>query len=255
MFSIFNRKRQYTDLSWMQVDMHSHILPGLDDGCREIGESLTLLQGLQEMGLSQFYFTPHIFRELYPNSPASIAPAFDLLRSAAGFSTKLDFAAEYMIDSSFDHLLADTSVELLTLPGKHILIEMSYIEESKQIEKTVFELQVAGYKPILAHPERYVFYHQQPERIKHLRDIGCLLQVNLLSVYGYYGLREKRMARCLMDKGWVDLVGTDVHHERHVKAIQHGLQKEDISIHFKKCNIQNQSLFGINDRLRIMNHN
>jgi len=254
MLSIFNRKRQYTDLSWMQVDMHSHILPGLDDGCRELPESLLLLERLEEMGLSQFYFTPHIFRELYPNSPASIAPAFEQLQSAVNPIAKIGYAAEYMIDSSFDQLLADTSTELLTLPGKHILIEMSYIEESKQIEKTVFELQVAGYKPILAHPERYVFYHRYPERIKYLRDIGCLLQVNLLSIYGYYGVSEKRIARQLMEYGWVDLVGTDVHHERHVKAIQHGLKKEDISIYFKKCNIQNQSLFGTNERLRVMNH-
>ncbi|TJZ59875.1 histidinol phosphatase [Sphingobacterium olei] len=243
MFSIFNRKRQHTDLSWIQVDMHSHILPSIDDGCRELSESLILLDRLHAVGLTQFYFTPHIFRELYPNTPATIASAFEQVQTASTSTVKVGYAAEYMVDTAFEQLLLDPEVELLTLPGKYILIEMSYMQESKQIEKTVFDLQVLGYRPILAHPERYIFYHQQPERIKHLRDIGCLLQVNLLSVYGYYGLNEKRMARYLMDKGWIDLIGTDVHHERHVKAIEYGIKKEDISDYFKKCKIQNQSLF------------
>ncbi|MBE8719318.1 tyrosine-protein phosphatase [Sphingobacterium pedocola] len=246
MFSIFNRTRQYTDLRWIQVDMHSHILPGLDDGCQELAQSLMLLDRLHAVGLSEFHFTPHIFRELYPNSPATIAPAFEQVQSARSAAIKVGYAAEYMVDSAFDQLLLDPDVELLTLPGKHILIEMSYMQESKQIEKTVFDLQIAGYKPILAHPERYIFYHQQPERIKHLRDMGCLLQVNLLSVYGYYGLNEKRMAKYLIDKGWIDLIGTDVHHERHVRAIEQGLKKEDISTYFKKCNIQNERLFSNN---------
>jgi protein-tyrosine phosphatase len=244
MFSIFNRKRQHTDLSWIQVDMHSHILPGIDDGCGELSESLILLDRLHAVGLTQFYFTPHIFRELYPNTPATIAPAFEQVQTARSLGIKVGYAAEYMVDTAFDQLLLDPQVELLTLPGKYILIEMSYMQESKQIEKTVFDLQILGYKPILAHPERYIFYHQQPERIKHLRDIGCLLQVNLLSVYGYYGAPEKRMARYLIDKGWIDLIGTDVHHERHVRAIEHGIQKEDISVYFKKCNIQNERLFS-----------
>lgn len=244
MLSLFNRKRQHTDLSWIQVDMHSHIIPGIDDGCKDVAESLVLLERLHAMGLTQFYFTPHIFRDMYPNTSATIASAFEQVQTACTSTVKVGYAAEYMVDNAFDQLLLDPEVELLTLPGKYILIEMSYMQESKQIEKTVFDLQILGYKPILAHPERYIFYHQQPERIKHLRDIGCLLQVNLLSVYGYYGAPEKRMARYLMDKGWIDLIGTDVHHERHVKAIEHGIHKEDISHYFKKCKIQNQSLFA-----------
>lgn len=246
MFSIFNRTRQYTDLRWIQVDMHSHILPGLDDGCQELAQSLILLDRLHAVGLSEFYFTPHIFQELYPNNPATVAQAFEQVQTALPADSAVGYAAEYMVDTAFDQLLAQPDVALLTLPGKHILIEMSYMQESKQIEKTIFDLQIAGYKPILAHPERYIFYHQQPERIKHLRDMGCLLQVNLLSVYGYYGLNEKRMAKYLIDKGWIDLIGTDVHHERHVRAIEQGLKKEDISTYFKKCKIQNERLFSNN---------
>lgn len=244
MFSIFSAKRRYTDLSWMQVDMHSHILPGLDDGCSDVGESLMLIKRLQALGISEFYFTPHIFQDMFPNTASTAKASFDILCASLPKEVKIAYAAEYMVDSSFDNSLQDTAVELLTLPNKHVLIEMSYIQESLQIEKTVFDLQILGYKPILAHPERYVYYHQQPERITHLRDIGCLLQVNLLSVYGYYGKREQRIARYLMDRGIVDLVGTDVHHDRHLWAIEAGLKKEDIFPYFKKCKLQNESLFA-----------
>jgi len=243
MFSIFKRKRQQADLSWMQVDMHSHILPGLDDGCQDVDMSKHLLMRLQELGLSQFYFTPHIFQEMYPNTKETIALAFEQLHAQVG-QENMDFAAEYMVDSAFAQLLQNPEVQLLTLPGKHVLIEMSYIEESKQIEKAVFDLLIAGYKPILAHPERYVYYHQRTDRIRYLREIGCLLQVNLLSVFGYYGSQEQRVARHLLEKGDVDLIGTDVHHERHVNALSHALQREDAYSYFKKCNIQNQNLFG-----------
>jgi tyrosine-protein phosphatase YwqE len=244
MWSIFNRSRQNNDLSWMQVDMHSHILPALDDGCKDVNQSIGLLARLADLGLSKFHFTPHIFKELYLNTPDGIAAAYRSLQATSMNDLLGGFAAEYMVDRHFDQMLSDTNSSFACLPDQHILIEMSYIQESITIEKNIFDLQIQGYKPILAHPERYVFYHQMPERIRRFKDLGCLLQMNLLSLIGYYGHHERKVALYLLDNGLVDLVGTDVHHERHVQALERGLQKENLNKYFKKCNVKNASLFA-----------
>lgn len=243
MLNIFRAKRQFQDLEWMHVDMHSHLLPGIDDGASSLDDSLHLLEQLQDLGLRKFFFTPHVFREMYPNTPDTIQEAFQQIASSASADAVGGFAAEYMVDNYFDRLL-QTQKPLAHLPDHHVLIEMSYMQESAMIEKTIFDLQMQGYKPILAHPERYVFYHSNMDRIEHLRNLGCLLQLNLLSLYGYYGSKEKQVARLLCEKGLIDLVGSDVHHRRHIKAIEHGLAKEDLWPYFKRCRLKNQELFS-----------
>lgn len=242
MWSIFTNKSRIFDLNWMQVDIHSHILPGLDDGCANIEESVGILNRLADLNLKQLYFTPHIFKEMYPNTVLSIENAFSQLLNR-GFDDILGgYAAEYMIDSTFEQLL-QSGEKFLCLPDNLILIEMSYIQEYKQLEKLIFDLLIEGYNPVLAHPERYKFYHGNIAQIKRLREIGCLLQVNLLSVTGYYGGHEKRMARYLASEGLVDLIGTDIHHERHLLALEHSLRGEDLYRYFKKCKLINQEIF------------
>ncbi|GHE39024.1 tyrosine-protein phosphatase [Sphingobacterium griseoflavum] len=241
MFHIFNKKRNNT-LEWLQVDMHSHILPGIDDGCKTVEDSVDLLQRLSALGLDTFYFTPHIFQDMYPNTPERIGQAFQSLQAAATPLLLGGYAAEYMVDGHFDQRMEKDDQPLASLPGKHVLIEMSYIQESKSVEKNIFDLQIKGYQPILAHPERYVFYHENPKAIERFKDLGCLLQLNILSVFGYYGSREKKVAKYLLDRGLIDFVGTDAHHDRHVQMLERGLKKEDIKPYFKKCNLKNQSL-------------
>lgn len=244
MWTIFHPSRKHVNLEWMQVDIHSHILPGIDDGCKTIVQSIDMLNGLENLGLQKFYFTPHVIHDLYPNNKVIIQNAYDKLLQKYSGSSFIGYAAEYMIDTNFDTLLAQHSEDFLCLPGKHILIEMSYVEESKIIDKVIFDLQMEGYTPILAHPERYIFYHRDPKKIKRLRDAGCLLQLNLLSVVGYYGQYERRTAKFLLDQGLINLIGTDVHHERHIHALEKALKREDIRPLFKHCHILNQELFG-----------
>src|SRR5690606_23511330 len=244
MWSIFNRKRQYPDLEWMQVDMHSHILPGIDDGCENTEQSEALLRRLEQLGLRKFYFTPHIIHDMYPNTAETIGTAFHALRQEGVEQLAAGYAAEYMVDMAFDQQIANDPRHLLCLPGGHVLIEMSYMEESKLIEKVAFDLQMEGYIPILEHPERYLFFHRDPKKIERFQDIGCLLQLNLLSLMGYYGRNERRIAKYLLEHGMINLVGTDVHHERHVRALEVGLQQEDIRGYFKHCDIVNKELFS-----------
>ncbi|TYR36833.1 histidinol phosphatase [Sphingobacterium phlebotomi] len=243
MWTIFNRKRQYPDLQWMHVDMHSHILPGIDDGCENTEQSVALLQRLEQLGLTKFHFTPHIIHDMYPNTAETIGGAFHRLHQEGVEQLATGYAAEYMVDTAFDQQFTQDPRNLLCLPGGYVLIEMSYIEESKLIEKVAFDLQMEGYIPILAHPERYIYYHRDPKKIERFQDIGCLLQLNLLSLMGYYGRQERRVAKYLLENGMINLVGTDVHHERHVRAIEVGLQQEDLRAHFKYCEILNEELF------------
>lgn len=246
MLSIFNRKRKYKDLSWLGVDIHSHVLPGLDDGATSVAESIAMLKQMQQLGIDQFYGTPHVFKRLYPNDLTSITNAYQQVIGVLGDrNIQLRYAAKYMADQDFEALLTQKYQPLLCLPGRHVLIDMPYTEESRNIDQIILSLQSMSYKPILAHPERYVFYHDAPQRIKRYKDRGCLLQINLLSMYGYYGPGEQKVTDYLLTHGLVDLIGTDVRQERHIEALEHFVRKQDLSGFFKNSPLQNETLFTI----------
>lgn len=242
LFTVFSKKSD-TDLSWLGVDIHSHVLPGVDDGSPDAETSVGYLQRLQQLGLYRFYATPHVHRDVHPNTPETIQTALRALRARLPDIAILDAAAEYMVDETFKALY-DQEL-LLTLPGKHVLIEMSYAAESRIIDRTIFDLQVHGYTPILAHPERYVYYHGDTDRYKRYKDLGCLLQVNLLSPAGYYGAPVKRAAMALLHAGLVDLAGTDLHHAKHLVALEKFVLSGNAHRAFRKNDIKNASLFAL----------
>lgn len=241
MFSFFQRKSIVTDLAWLGVDIHSHLLPGIDDGSESMAHTLAYIRNLQELGFEKLICTPHIFADLYPNSPETIIPVLNEVvqeAAAAGLSVKLDAAAEYMADSSFAAV-----PDLLTLPGKHILIEMSYLAESPNIDQLIFDLHLQGYKVVLAHPERYLFYHQHFERYQRIKELGCLLQLNLLSVTGYYGKGVKQAADALLKAGLYDCAGTDLHHERHLAVLEKNVRNGKMYELIGQYEFKNKELF------------
>lgn len=219
MFSFFKSKPPIvSDLAWLGVDIHSHLLPGIDDGAPDLATSLHLINKLQELGLQKFTCTPHIFKELYPNTPATINAALNLVKQGlqqSGSKVQIAAAAEYMVDGDFE-----IASDLLCLKDKYILVEMSYLNETPNIDQIIFDLQIKGYKIVLAHPERYNFYHQAHDRYYRLKDMGCLFQLNLLSVTGYYGKPVKLAAEYLLKNNLYDLAGTDLHHEQHLRALE-----------------------------------
>jgi len=219
MFSIFKKKGAVVaDISWLGVDLHSHLLPGIDDGCKNLDESLAYITRLHGLGFSKLICTPHIFTELYPNTPETISTALKLVQDsieAAQIDIEVSAAAEYMVDETFK-----INDSLMCLPGRRILVEMSYLYESPDIEQIIFDLQIKGYVVILAHPERYNFYHEVQERYKRLKDMGCLFQLNLLSVAGYYGKGVAKVANYLLKNELYDFAGTDLHHENHLMALE-----------------------------------
>lgn len=244
MFSIFKKKSSsVTDINWLGVDIHNHLLPGIDDGCKTIEESVQYIRQLVNLGFERLICTPHVFTELYPNTKETIEPALQLLKKAlidSGHGIDISSAAEYMIDENFK-----VSEGLLCLPNKTILIEMSYLNETPNIEKVIFDLQIKGYKIILAHPERYNFYHNDLRKLQRYKDMGVLLQLNLLSITGYYGKEVKRAAEYIIESKLYDIAGTDLHHDRHLSALSSVVEN---GILYKKIGsypFLNRQLFGV----------
>ncbi|MBK1441643.1 histidinol phosphatase [Parapedobacter sp. ISTM3] len=242
-FTFLNKAKNDTGLGWMGVDIHSHLLPGIDDGSPDAATSVGYIKRLQALGLSQFYATPHVLNDLYPNTRATINAALDQLKPVLPPDVAMEAAAEYMIDDIFGTMWPPHF--LLTLPDNYLLIEMSYVVENPQIDQYIVDLQAEGYKIIFAHPERYPFYHQRPERYEQFKELGCLFQMNLLSPTGYYNSQIQRAAQYLLKRGMIDLVGTDLHHRKHLAAIEKFVLSGDAHGLFKKNPIKNLELFAI----------
>ncbi|WP_426493259.1 tyrosine-protein phosphatase [Hymenobacter sp. 102] len=204
--------------------MHSHLLPGLDDGAETMEQSVEMLRELYVLGYRKLIMTPHIMGDFYRNTPEGIRGALAAFRqaaSAAGLGgVELACAAEYYLDESFGPRLERE--ELLSFGGERrmVLVETSYINEPFNLAETIFNLKAAGYQPVLAHPERYTYLYGRFEELLRIRDMGVLLQVNLNSLIGYYSAGAKRVAEKLVDAELVDLLGTDAHNTKHLENIR-----------------------------------
>ena len=220
MFSIFKRKSssKKLDLSAVKTDMHSHLLPGIDDGSPDIDQSLLLIDGLRDLGFQYFITTPHIMWDMYKNTNEIIQEKEKLLKESIG-ETPLRAAAEYYLDDYIGELLQKKS-QLLTIHENKVLVEFSFVSMPLNWKDNIFNLQLSGYQPILAHPERYGYLAREKGVYDDLKSMGCLFQVNLLSLTGYYNKAAQDLAHYLLDKKYVDLLGTDLHHTRHLEALQ-----------------------------------
>lgn len=211
------------DLSWLGADMHSHLLPGIDDGADNYATSIELIKGLQSLGYKKLITTPHIFWELYPNTPEIITERLAKLRLSlqeAGIALDVHAAAEYYIDEHFMEALNKQS-PLLTLSGNKVLVEFSMVTLPLDLSQVLFQLQIQGYQPVIAHPERYSYLLGRKDFFDELKETaGCLFQLNLLSLTGYYGKAVQELAEYLCRKEYYDFAGTDLHHERHLAALQ-----------------------------------
>jgi protein-tyrosine phosphatase len=220
MFGLFKKNKKSPDLSFIGVDMHSHLLPGLDDGLKTLEETIIFIKELNTLGYEKLICTPHILSAVHPNTPQTILPRLKEVQNALienNIKVKVEAAAEYMVDHEFEQLIKSGS-PLLTFGSNFILIEMSYLAPSPNFGQVVFDLRLAGLQPILAHPERYNYFHHQYQEYRRIKDTGCWFQVNMLSLAGYYGKHIKKVAEKLIADGMIDLIGTDMHHQNHLNA-------------------------------------
>lgn len=220
MLSIFKKKSAANiDYSAVGTDMHSHLLPGIDDGAKEAADSLKYIKGLQELGFKKFITTPHIMADLYPNTAATIQSAFDKIKQEPGKDVPVIPAAEYMLDDSFDALL-NKGEQLRCIHENTVLVEFSFVTAPLDFKEKIFNLQMSGYQPLLAHPERYLYFAGTRAVYDELKSAGCQFAVNLLSFTGYYGKGSVELAQYLFKKDYIDYLGTDLHHDRHLDALR-----------------------------------
>jgi tyrosine-protein phosphatase YwqE len=221
-FSIFKSKPKLSDLiPEGTIDIHSHILPGIDDGATDISNTIKLLEGIRKIGFTKCIATPHTLPEIWENTSDGIKETFHTTKQnlEEPFQTMLHHAAsEYMINEAFLERLQ--TEPLLTIKDNIVLIEMSYMNPPLALKEIIFEIQLKGYQPLLAHPERYLFYHQNTKMYKTLKDLDVKFQLNLLSSVGYYGSSVATAADFLLKENYIDFVGTDVHHMKHIGAFE-----------------------------------
>lgn len=224
MFSFFKKNKKDAKDAYRQlkVDMHSHLIPGIDDGSKSLEESISLLRQLIELGYKKVITTPHIYYELYPNSSEIILNGLSNLKSAVkkeGLNIEVDAAAEYFMDDHFEILLEKD--DILTIGStKMVLVEMSFFAAPPKLYDYLFRLQTKGYQPLLAHPERYSFYNNDIKKYEELKDRGCLFQINLPSLQGHYGKSVQKMAEKLLKTNLVEFMGTDLHNTFHMEALE-----------------------------------
>ncbi len=222
------------------VDIHSHVLPGIDDGAKNIVKSVQLAQCLQDLGISQIITTPHISHYVWNNTSEIIESKLKETKSALienNLQIPFKAAAEYFIDYWFENHFKEE--KLLTLKDNYVLVEISYLSAPMNLLKTIFDIQVAGYIPVLAHPERYIFYHDHFSEYEKLKNAGCLFQLNLLSTVEYYGSKIAKTADELLKKGMYDFCGTDVHHRKHIASFDEKIKIGNID-HLKAVIANNQ---------------
>lgn len=240
--SLFNfwSKKEKVDIPFLEVDMHSHVLPGIDDGADTLEDSLELLSQLSALGYKKMIATPHIMGDFYKNTPEIIHKKLETVREVLmqrQVNISLEAAAEYYLDEWFMEKL-NKEEPLLTFGDNYLLFETSYINESSYFAEAVFKLKSLGYKPVLAHPERYTYLYSGFEKFEELYAKGVLFQINLNSLAGYYSKAAQKFSTMLIDKQMVQFAGTDCHGIRHIEA----LKKARATKHYK--NLANSNLLN-----------
>ena len=223
--------------------MHAHWLPNIDDGAKSLDETLSMLRAFVDLGYDSLIATPHVMADYYPNTPKDIRERLEEVRELTqreGLPLTLSAAAEYMIDDQFEAHMAEHG--LLTLPGNRLLIEFGFLAAPAGLDGVLFRLQAADYTLVIAHPERYTYFHQQPAVWRQFHDRGIKLQVNVLSLVGHYGSRVQSVAQQLVKEGLVSMIGTDAHHTDHLRAAAKVLKNRKVASLLAKSVFDNKTL-------------
>ncbi|MEC7864027.1 MAG: CpsB/CapC family capsule biosynthesis tyrosine phosphatase [Bacteroidota bacterium] len=202
------------DFSVLKTDIHSHFIPGIDDGSPDMGTTMNLIQEMQKLGFSKVITSPHVMSDFYKNSSDTILKGLTAVRTELkeqNINMEIDAVAEYYLDYDFEQKIGKE--KFLTFGDDYILVELSFMEASKNLFDIIFKLQLEGYKVVLAHPERYHYF--QMKDYKDLVTRGVLLQINWLSLIGYYSSQIKNITEDLIAQDMVSFLGTDCHNMNH----------------------------------------
>ena len=247
MFGLFKKKDSsafenfpFADVA---VDMHSHLIPSVDDGSQSMEETIILLKEFEALGYKKIITTPHVMEGVYPNTPEILKAGEAKVRHAIaehGLNLSFAVAAEHMLDDGFDALVKDKRV--MPLKENWVLVECSFAAPPMDIEQKLFNLEIKGYQPVLAHPERYTYWFKNRTMFDTLKERGVLFQLNLASLTGYYGTQAVELANYFIKKNYINLVGSDCHGMRHIEAMKAIKMNSTLDLLLKNNTLQNKWL-------------
>jgi len=228
MLKWFSKKKEEDcaslDFSVLKTDIHSHFIPGIDDGAPDLETSISLIRKMQELGYKKVITSPHVMSDFYKNTAEIILEGLADVRAelkSQNINMEIEAAAEYYIDFEFEQKIGKE--KFLTFGDNYILTELSFMQAPQNLFDIIFKLQLEGYKVVLAHPERYEYYVKKD--YEELAARGVLLQINLLSLIGYYSPQIQQKTKELIAENQVSFVGTDCHNMSHAAL-------------YEKCQIQ-----------------
>jgi len=222
MFHIFSKKKFLVDYLQNFVDIHNHILPGIDDGAKNGQESMDLICGFKELGITNLIATPHIMHNYYPNTKETITASMDILTNELLTNDLKDIsieaAAEHMIDDNFEEILEIG--EVMPMRKQYLLVEMSFLQASINFDDAIQKVMKKGLFPILAHPERYGYWHTNKANYSKYKKEGVQYQLNILSLSDYYGPEVQKMALNLLEQGHFDYIASDIHRKEQIDYLK-----------------------------------
>ncbi len=241
--SLFSRKQQEPLFLSPEIDLHSHLIPGIDDGSKNLEESLEILRMMSALGYKKVITTPHVMADAYQNSTQTILEGLQLLRQGAlqaGIEMEIEAAAEYYFD---EELVARLDKgDILTIEDEYLLFETSYFSKPLNFEEIIFEMQAKGYKVLLAHPERYRYIEDPRYEFGKMKELGIYFQLDINSLGGYYGREAKENALLLSEWGMIDFVGSDIHHKKQVDYLKKVFLDTNYTKLLKRNKILNDTL-------------
>ena len=226
-FNFFQKKKEVLlpfDLSRFKVDIHSHLIPGIDDGSQTMDETIAMLAKFQELGYKKVITTPHVMSDSFPNTSENILAGLEDVRAEikkVGLTIEIEAAAEYYFDETF--VAKIKAKDLLTFGDNYVLLEFAFHSPPQYIDQMFFELQSRGYRPVVAHFERYMYFLGKIEKAIEWRQKGINIQININSLSGHYGPDIKKQAERLIDAGEFDFIGTDCHRIEHLMLLEDSL--------------------------------
>ena len=212
------------DLGRFKSDMHSHLIPGIDDGAQDMDQTIAMLAKFESLGYKKVVTTPHIMTDSFPNNPEIILSGLEKVKNEikkVGIEIEIEAAAEYYFDETLMPKIKNK--ELLTFGDNYVLVEFAFHSPPQFLDQLFFELKTHGYRPVIAHFERYLYYLGKIEKAEKWRSEGINIQINLNSLFGQYGPEVQKQAEKLIDEGQFDFVGTDCHRIEHLMILEKNL--------------------------------
>jgi len=225
-FDWARKKEQSKNVNHLQVDIHSHLLPGLDDGVQSYEESEDIILHFQKLGYRKLITSPHVMSDTYKNTAEKITARLGKLKTylkSQEIDVEIEAAAEYYLDEHVFKMI-ENDQQMLTFGKKLLLFETNFLNEPFNMKEFIFLATTKGYKPVLAHPERYLYLQNNLDKAKDLLDRGVLFQVNISSITGFYSKIVQTTANKLIDRGWIHLLGSDCHHLQHARLVEEAQQ-------------------------------